>query len=117
MHLEKNRSQPAASSLTPSSDRDHLAAPLGADPDGDEHARVLRASALRALVPHAVHERVRVFALQGVPASFFYFPVDFLELVGKRLRGHPPAPRQLAGVVHATRAHSRRIHLQPDTSP
>lgn len=78
---------------------DDLAVAFGVHPDGDEHAHVLHRAAPRALVPHAVHEHVGVFAFQRPRAPRVDVGVHPLEFVGECLRGHPLAPQQLAGVV------------------
>ena len=43
---------------------DDVGVAFGVHPDGDGHAHVFRRAAPRALVPHAVHEHVGVFAFQ-----------------------------------------------------
>ena len=90
---------------------DDLAVALRVDADGDEDADVLHASAPGALVPHAVHEHVRVFGFQWPGAPSVDVVIHALELVGKGLGWHPVTPQQFADVVDLTGAHSRQVHL------
>lgn len=90
---------------------DDLAVALRVDADGDEDADVLHASAPGALVPHAVHEHVRVFGFQWPGAPSVDVVIHALELVGKGLGWHPVTPQQFADVVDLTGAHSRQAHL------
>lgn len=75
---------------------------LRVDADGDEDADVLHASAPGALVPHAVHEHVRVFGFQWPGAPSVDVVIHALELVGKGLGWHPVTPQQFADVVDLT---------------
>ena len=90
---------------------DHLAVPVRPDADGHRHAHVLDRPAPRTLVPHAVHEHIRVGLLQRALPP----PVDpdiyVLQPVRQGLRRHPLAPQGLAGVIDATRGHARQMHV------
>ena len=66
---------------------DDVGVAFGVHPDGDGHAHVLRRAAPRALVPHAVHEHVGVFAFQRPRAPRVDVGVHPLEFVGEGLRG------------------------------
>ena len=79
--------------------------------DRDQHAHVLDRPAPRALVPHAVHEQVRVRTLQRPVAPFVDLRVHPLELVRERLRGHPLAPQQAADVVDLTGRNAGQVHV------
>ena len=92
-------------------DRDDLAPALRADADGDEDAHVLHVPAPGSLVPHAVHEHVRVFGFQRPRAPLVDLPVDPFELVAQCLRGHAVSPQQLADVVDLAGAHARQVHV------
>lgn len=82
-----------------------------ADADGDEDARVLHAPAPGSLVPHAVHEHVRVLGFQRAFPPLVDLLVDLLEFVAQCPGWHPLAPQQPAGVVHPACAHARESHL------
>ena len=92
-------------------DRDDLAPALRADADGDEDAHVLHVPAPGSLVPHAVHEHVRVLGFQRAFPPLVDLLVDLLEFVAQCLGWHPLAPQQLADVVHPACAHAREVHL------
>ena len=92
-------------------DADDLAVPLRVDSDGDQYADVLDRAAPGALVPHAVHEHVRVFVLQRPRAPRVDVPVHLLELVAQRLGRHAVAPQQLADVVHLPGGDARQVHV------
>ena len=62
-------------------------------------------------MPHAVHEHVRVLALQRPRAPRVDVPVHLLELVAQRLGRHPLAPQQLADVVHLPGGDARQVHV------
>lgn len=72
---------------------DYLAVPVLVDSDGDQHADVPHAPAPGTLVPHAVHEHIRVFALRRPVVPLVDLAVHALELVGEHLRGHAVAPQ------------------------
>ena len=90
---------------------EYLPVAVHADADGDQDAHVLRRAAPAALVPHAVHEQVRVLLPQGPAAPFVDVGVYLPELVGEGLRGHAVAPQQLADVVDLTRGHAGQVHV------
>lgn len=92
-------------------DRDDLAPALRADADGDEDARALHVPAPGSLVPHAVHEHVRVLGFQRAFPPLVDLLVDLLEFVAQCPGWHPLAPQQPAGVVHPACAHAREAHL------
>ena len=91
-------------------DRDDLPVAVRVDADGDQDAYVLHVPAPGALVTHAVHEHVRPRALQRPRAPLVDLPVDPLELVGERLRGHALSPQQLADVIDPPGAHAGHVH-------
>ena len=62
-------------------------------------------------MPHAVHEHVRVLALQRPRAPRVDLVAHLLELVAQRLGRHPLAPQQLADVVHLPGGDARQVHV------
>ena len=83
-------------------------------------ALTLRYPYLPLEAPHAVHEHVRPFAPQRALPP----PIDpgthMPEPVGRRLRGHAVAPRQLAGAADPPSGHAHRARLRQrllDTGP
>ena len=90
---------------------DDLAAALCVNADGDQDADVLHASAPGTLVPHAVHEHVRIFRFQRPVASFVDLDVHAPELVTQGLRGHAVAPQHPAGVMYLPGGHTRQVHV------
>ena len=90
---------------------DHLASPFRADADGHQHARVLHAASPAALVPHAVHEHVRVILLQRAFPPCVDVGVDLPEPVARGLRGHAVAPQQLADIVDLTGGDAGQVHV------
>ena len=90
---------------------DHLPAPIDTYADRHGYADVFDRAAPASLVPHAIHEHMRVRLCQrsGTP------PVDtrirLLQLVREGPRRHAPAPRGLTDVIHAARADTGRVHV------
>ena len=92
-------------------DADDLPVTLGVHADGDEHAHVLHVPAPGALVPHAVHEHVRILRFQRPRAPRVDVLVHLLEFVAQCLRGHAVSPQQLADVVDPPGAHAGQVHV------
>ncbi|KFI73983.1 hypothetical protein BMIN_1245 [Bifidobacterium minimum] len=90
---------------------DHLPVPVRPDADRDQYAHVLHGATPRTLVPHAIHEHIRVGLGQRAFTPGVDVPVDLPELVRQGLRRHPLAPQGLADVVDATRGDAGQVHV------
>ena len=90
---------------------DHLAAPVRPDADGHRHTHVLDRPAPRTLVPHAVHERIRVGLLQRALPPLVDPDIYFLQPVRQGLRWHTFTPQGLADVVDPTGGDTGQIHV------
>ena len=109
--LRKNCSQLAASSRMPSSTAMTSRRPSVLTPMATRTLTFSTCPPPGSLVPHAVHEHVRVLGSQRAFPPLVDLLVDLLEFVAQCLGWHPLAPQQPADVVHPACAHAREVHL------